>query len=918
MENQFIRILLLIITVISPSSPLYSPTEYEAQLVAKVIGYRLPTNTAPRLYILKLEPHIDDKLFTFDGTSSTVFEVLDPTSSVTLHAAASMKIDETYTNLVHSNGTEEKPVSQKYNSNLQFFNLRFSNELRLGNYTLKLKWKGDDSTWLRGFYRASDINDYGKSQYMVATHFEPVTARNAFPCWDEPGVKAEFEISLKHYDNYTALSNMPVREETSSEDGKVWTHFQRTPVMSTYLATFVVAPYTSDTNRDGNMTFWVPSNKLGSITVSLELSPMVVDAMQNYTGIPYSLPKLDAVFVPSYSSGATEHWGLISYVNYVLFEPGVSTHRQLIATVSITAHEIIHQWFGNLVTPTWWSDLWLSEAFAVYLAPKIIDKIIPNFHAMDLFVTETVNRVSFEAEKHNSDPRPIRWVPDSPEEVRRMFSSVTYRKGAAVLRMLEHMITEEAFHLGIMKYLDKHQYGSVEANDLWRSLQDGYNEKKVAPHLNIKEIMNPWVEQTGYPLLNVTRDYKTGFTSITQSNALDPESENLWTIPINYATTSRPDFSSTRPMHFMRRANESFTIYGIDRNDGIIMNIQQTGFYRVDYDWQNWERIVAYLNSENYHKIHVLNRAQLLHDVAYFADKDERYYELLLDMAAYLRRETNFLPWAAISAVMDRFAMPLMNTSTYEFFRSFMLHLMNNIVDHVGFEERVLVDDNLVALTRAELFTWACAFGHEGCKAIAPIKLMDILHGKLSESVRKENPWIYCTALANANETLWDLVMNAHWANPVEHNAFQYLGCTKNHHLIKKYLTLAFAENATLLSNDVGEALQSMIMGPVDNYNFGLDYFIENIDSIRQYMNERGATYIIQKLCDGFARGTKTLSQFEKLTKFLNKETENGKISNIRDFIDLARESMRTSENTVALFNSILRKKPYLVNFVEH
>ncbi|XP_015127624.1 membrane alanyl aminopeptidase [Diachasma alloeum] len=919
MGIEFASLLVLITAAISQSSSLYTPTKYEDELIAKVVGYRLPNNTVPRLYTLNLEPHIDDEEFTFDGTSSTVFEVLDPTWSVTLHASTLIEIDKTYTTLIHSDGTIEKPISQRYNENLQFFNLRFSHLLELGNYTVKMKWKGHNSASLRGFYRAEDVNTYGDTLYMVATHFEPLAARAAFPCWDEPALKAEFEISLKHYNNYTALSNMPIKGQTSTDDGKIWTSFQRSPVMSTYLATFVVAPYTNLANDHGNMTFWVPSDKLASATVGFELSPMIVSALENYTGFLYSLPKLDAVYVPQYSSAATEHWGLIAYSKFILVDPDVGTHQELKRAILLAAHEITHQWLGNLVTPAWWGDLWLSEAFAVFLGTKIVDNVIPRFHAMDLFAVETVNDVSFTAERFYAKPHPIRWVPNSEQEVFEMFSPVTYRKGAAVVRMLEHIITEEALCLGIQKYVDKHQFGSVETNDLWRSLQEGYNEMKVPPHLNIKEIMNPWVEQTGYPLLKVTRDYKTGIISITQCDANNPESGNLWTIPINYATTSRPNFSSTRPMHFMRRANHSLVLDRIDRNDGIILNIQQTGFYRVDYDWENWKRISAYLNSENYHKIHVLNRAQLLHDVVYFSERDERYYELLMDMAMYLRRETNFLPWTAIEEVIYQLALPFMNTATFDFFRHFVLRIMNNIIDEIGFEDRVFDNDNLVYLARARLLPLACNFGHEGCRAIAPIKLIEMLNGKMKKSFRAQHKgWIYCSALADANETLWDLVMSAHWANPLEHHAFEALGCTKNHRLIKKYLALAFAENATLLTHDVYDALHSMITGPAQNYDFALDYFIENIDEIRQYLNVRNSTQEIWYLYQEFARLTKTLNQFEKLTKFLNKETEEGKINNIRELINSARDSMRRSEKISAVFSSIIKKKPYLVNFVQN
>ncbi|XP_063992263.1 aminopeptidase N-like [Diachasmimorpha longicaudata] len=915
MVNKFVSWLIVIFLGISRSLA-YNSTEYETPLMEIVTGYRLPNNTFPRLYILQLEPHIDDQEFTFDGSSSTLIEVLESTWIITFHASTLIEINKTSTALVYSNGTIEKPISQRYNSDEQFFIIRFNRLLEIGNYTLKLKWRGYNAPDLQGFYRAIDRNQHGEMQYMVATHFEPLAARAAFPCWDEPAFKAEFEISLKHAKKYLAISNMPIKSQVPTEDEKMWTIFHRSPVMSTYLATFVLAPYKALTNEHGNMSFFVPSDKLQFATTVFKLNDKIVNALENYTGIAYSLPKLDAVYVPQYSSAATEHWGLIAYWRIIFVDPDVATHQQLISAVLLATHELTHQWFGNLVTPAWWSDLWLSEAFAVHMANKIADDIIPNFHAMDLFAIETGNDESFPAAEWSSHP--IRWMPNTRHEIRTMFSSVTYRKGAAVVRMLEHMITEEVFLHGIRKYIYKHQFGSAVTNDLWQDLQESYDKQEIHTRQNLTGIMNPWLEQTGYPLVRVIRDYKTRFIGITQSDAGNRESGNIWTIPINYATTSRPDFSCTRPTHFLQSANESIMIDEMEENDWIILNIQQTGFYRVDYDSENWKRISAYLNSENYHKIHVLNRAQLLHDVLYFAERDARYYELLMDMAMYLRRETNYLPWTAISKAINRFALRLMNTSAFDFLKSFILQIMSNIVDHIGFEDRPFVDDNLVHLARVELLPWACAFGHEGCKAVAPTKLMEILNGKMKKSFRIEHRgWIYCTALAQANETVWDLVMNAHWANSLEDRPFKYLGCTKNHRLIKKYLTEAFAENTTASSTDVYEGLNSMTMGSAENYNFALDYFIENTDQIRQYLTERNSTHEIGNLCLQFAELTKTLDQLDRLTKLLNKLKEGGKRNNARQLIDIARASIRNSEKFSSIFSSI-KEKPYFLNFIQN
>ncbi|XP_015127587.1 thyrotropin-releasing hormone-degrading ectoenzyme [Diachasma alloeum] len=856
---------------LSSSSAPYSTMIDEDELMQGVTGFRLPNSTAPRLYVLNLEPHIDDDKFTFDGDSNTVFEVLSPTTSVTLHAFSSMEINEIYTSLQHSNGAIEKPISQRFNSSLEFFNVRFNHTLIVGNYTLRLKWRGN-GVLNDGFYRGTYTDINGITRYIAVTCFEPFAARKAFPCWDEPAFKAQYEITLLHYGNYTALSNMPIKEETSAEDRKIWTTFERSPVMSTYLATFVLTQYTNHVNEHGNVTFWVRPEKLKSTALISEMTPRIVQALEDYTAIPYFLPKLDSIVMEEYFVASSEHWGLISYSKYILYDLEVNKLSERNTALVLAAHEITHQWLGNLVTPAWWNDIWLSEGVTEYLSHSILDIVMPNSHFMDVFVISTITDPSFGAEETEITRLPVRWMPSTPEDVWELFSPVTYNKGAAITRMLAHVVTEEAFRDGVRKYLEKNKFRSVVTDDLWESLQESYNEKQIVPHLNIKEIMDPWLEQPGYPLLNVTRDYDIGVITIIQSDGSDSGSNNLWTIPLNYATTSRPDFSSTRPTHFMR--DENFILDGIDRNDWIILNIQKTG---------------------------------------------EHDYDLLMDMIAYLYRETNPLPWIVMEKLLKTFSECSLRIFTFNTFKRYALHLMDNMIKEIGFKDRSQVNDNLVQLARIGLLPWACELGHKECKAIAPIKLMEILNSKTNKSlIADHRDWIYRTALTDANESLWDQVMESHWKHPREHNVFKYLGYSNNHTLLEKYLPLAMAKNATLLSTDLYDALISMAMGPRKNYNFGLNFFINNVDMIRQYLKERNYKGIFKHLCHTFSRQVKTQRQKLKVTNFLHKLLDDGKLRKIAPFLESAEKSMICMEKSSQVFHEILAKNSHFINFIRN
>ncbi|XP_011304326.1 aminopeptidase N-like [Fopius arisanus] len=864
MRNKLGSFLLLIIGGIGQlsSSLPYSLPINEDKSISGSYRFRLPSHTAPILYTLNIDPHIDEKKFTFDGTSAIIFEVLSPTSAVTLHTSSLLEIDEQFTSLVHIDGTIEKPISQKTDTDLEFFTILFDHILDIGAYELNLKWTGTQSGDHMGFYRTIDYTNPNHTRYVATTKFQPLAARRAFPCWDEPAFKAQYDISLKHYVDYTALSNMPVKTQTLEEDGMIWTTFQRSPMMSTYLVVFVLAEFESRSNDNGNLALWGPPEKLHYAAAVVDVIPEIMRTLESYTGLAYNLPRLDGVIFNTYPSLAMEHWGLISYSENILYDPEIDPISHRDDAFKLVAHEIAHQWMGNLVTPAWWNDVWLSESLASYLSYVTLDAVRPNLHTIDKFVVD--------GSAYYSGPRniPVRWMPNSPKELPKLFSK-PYIKGVAIVRMLEHMVTKEVFHSGIKNYLRNNQFGSVVTDNLWEALQESYNEIQL-PHLNIKEVMDPWLDQSGYPMLDVTRDYETGLITITQINAENFDSGNMWTIPITYATTSKPDFSVTQPNHFLRDVKMSFIPDEINSNDWIILNLQQTGYYRVNYDWENWKRIAAYLNTENYQKIHVLNRAQLLTDIVDLAAEDEQYNELLIDMIMYLRRETNPLPWISAEKILKKFSDCPFQLYKSDLFQKFVLSLMENAINNFGLKDSGESEDSLIHMARIKLLPWACEFGHEGCKAVAPVMLRDILTGQMNKSFIRENAkWIYRTALTYANESVWDQMINVHMASPSEHNVFQYLGYSKNLTLIKKYLPLLFTEETGLSSLDIIDAFDSLAKGSADNYNFGLEYLIKNIGTIIEIFDKNDDGFMIEWLWGLFANEAQTPEQWKKLMNFV-------------------------------------------------
>ncbi|KAL6435950.1 hypothetical protein ACFW04_005654 [Cataglyphis niger] len=281
--------------------------------------YRLPKEVVPIHYDVRLIPHIVEGNFTFNGEVNIDIEVRKPTNAIALHIEQLM-IDELLTRLTRKgnddvNATQNYiPKEHEYNNDTQILTIRFAEQLDPGTYKLYLKFEGVIIYRWRGFYRSFYTDNEGRKVWLAATHFQPVSARQAFPCWDEPAIKATFKFSIKHYPNYTALSNMPsARSEVDPVDGKLWTYFETTPIMSTNLLGFIIADFDYVSNLDGTMKIWGPRHLLRHAAYPLDIAEKATRELEKFTNRTVGVPKMDHVAVPHYSSRATENWGMIAY-----------------------------------------------------------------------------------------------------------------------------------------------------------------------------------------------------------------------------------------------------------------------------------------------------------------------------------------------------------------------------------------------------------------------------------------------------------------------------------------------------------------------------------------------------------------------------------------------------------------------------
>ncbi|XP_017767301.1 PREDICTED: aminopeptidase N-like [Eufriesea mexicana] len=697
---------------------------YQAVNIDNANTYRLPNETVPIHYNVRLNPQISESNNTFEGEIGVDFKVRKSTTNVVLHSR-NLLIDESVTR-VTSNGNDLKWQRHIYDEKRDMLQLSFENSLQPGLYTINMKFTGNLNDNLCGFFR-SFYQGRNNSVPFLATHFQKTSARQAFPCWDEPALKATFNISLKHFDNYTALSNMPVSSTEYDEmDGKYWTNFETTPLMSTNILAFVVSDFAHISGLNGTTKIWANEQVIPSVGYFMTVQEKVTMALTKYLNSTIRVPKMDHVIVPWYSAKAAENWGLIIYL-----EAAVLNKFSNVMTVT---HELSHQWFGNLVSPAWWKYYWMSEGMATYLKYFITDQILKDWKLIDALIGEQIN--SFHADDVSSAIAINEDVIDAKSYKNLMF---VYIKPSVIFWMLSNILGEDTFRDGLIRYISAHEYSSVTSDDLWEAMQNAL-DRSDTPHLDfrVKDVMDTWIEQTGYPLVTVTRNYSTGDTIIRQEPSIfsEDQTRKQWWIPINYATKSAYNFSVTKPMYFLKPDDKDIVIHGIHVDDWIIVNLQHTGYYRVNYDTANWQKVANFLNTGDYQKIHVGNRIQLM-DTAFHLMKSNKFaIHLFMDLTNYLRRETDGIVWKYAFTMLRQSEKYIRSPKAEGKLKSHVLDLMKGLLETLNYDEMLLNGDDFFRDVKIEAATIACRFGNPECKAKAKARLHAYLEDPETNSLR--------------------------------------------------------------------------------------------------------------------------------------------------------------------------------------
>ena len=643
---------------------------------------RLPPHVKPQRYEIMLRPNLEN--FTFEGEESIFLTLDKPTKEITLHAVE-LEIEA----VEWSKGTLRQAQGHgldgkvSYDKKAETATFTFPKYLEKGKGELKLKFKGILNDKMRGFYRSKFQHD-GQDKHLAVTQFESTDARRAFPCFDEPSQKAIFDVTLMVPGHTTAISNTIESAVKEHESGLKIVEFEPTPKMSTYLLAFIVGEFEYIEGRANNIDSRLRGNDSGTLVrvfttpgkkeqakFALDVAIKCMDFYEDYFGIKYPLPVLDMIAIPDFASGAMENWGAVTYRESTLLvdeQKSSSANKQWVAMV--IAHELAHQWFGNLVTMEWWTHLWLNEGFASFIEYLAIDHIYPNWDIWTQFVsTEMADAFSLDALKNT---HPIEVEVGDPVEISEIFDRISYSKGSSVLRMLWNYLGEKDFRDGLRHYLKRHAYDNAKTEDLWKALEE-VSGKPVG------RIMANWTSKPGHPLIRLqgTAGPRRGggqlkltqerffSSSISKKESKD---KTIWSIPMDGQLMDRKTLA-----------------YAPHIGSGKL-NKGEVSLVRVDYPHQYLKDLEKEVKAG---KLSAPDRLGLIRDSFDLAQSGNSPTTLALELAQSYVDEEDYTVWAEITSHLGQLDSLLSYENFYNNYKSYNRYIYGRIAAKMGWEPKI-------------------------------------------------------------------------------------------------------------------------------------------------------------------------------------------------------------------------------------
>ncbi|KAM9861190.1 aminopeptidase N-like [Aulostomus maculatus] len=849
--------------------------------------YRLPDSIVPVAYNVTLWPRLEvnaDGLYIFTGHSEVVINCVKETDLILIHSnKLNLSTFDGHHARLRGLTHATAPAIKKtwFVVATEYLVVQLSRRLSVGaSYVLETVFQGELADDLEGFYRSEYIEE-GVKKIVATSQMQATYARKAFPCFDEPAMKAVFNVSILHDRDKTALSNS--RESGKGDfifEGRAVraTTFEPTERMSTYLLAFIVSDFDylqSNQLNHLSVRIWARKKAIADKQgdYALSVTGKILQFYEHYYNVKYPLSKSDQIALPDFNAGAMENWGLITYrETALLYDPLLSSTGNKERVVTVISHELAHMWFGNLVTMQWWNDLWLNEGFASYVEYLGADYAEPTWDIKDQIILYDVHKVFAVDALASSHPLSRREEEvNDPAQISEMFNTISYSKGAAVLRMLSGFLSEPVFSKGLSSYLKTFAFSNTVYTDLWDHLQQAVESTPGVdiPH-TVHDIMHRWTLQMGFPV--VTIDTRTG--RVTQKHfLLDPESvverpsqfNYTWFVPIKWMKNG-----VAQQQYWLLRKSDTHSPMRVSGVSWVLANTNVSGYFRVNYDNDNWNRLLSLLNT-NHQTFSVINRAQIIDDAFNLARAKIIDTTLALRTTKYLSMERDYIPWESALRNLNYYILMFDRTEVYG---ALQAYLRKQILPLFEYFKMITANWNTIPSGHTEQYNQvnaigiACSMGVASCKELTKSWFRQWMenpeHSPIHPNLKST---VYCVAIAFGGveewEFAWGMFKNATVAAEAS-RLRSAMACTKVPWLLNRYLEYTL-DPTKIRKQDATSTIQYIAQNVV-----GLPLAWNFVRARWSYIFEQygKGSFSFANLVSGITRRFSTEFELQELKKF--------------------------------------------------